>query len=248
MRVLYSGLGFTEGPCQTPDGLAFVSVSKGNLYVEGEVLAHLGGGPNGVALGPDGRLFVTQNGGVDYRAFNLPVDDPYDPVPPGVLAVGLDGQVETVVGPQGVSAPNDLVFDGHRLVFTDSGAAKVLDGELRLVSDRFEYPNGIALGPGGLWVADTHRRQVIRLADGHAVQMPGAGPDGICFDDEGRLYAACTVDGAVHVFEPDGRRLGSYVGRRGDLFTNCCLRGPDLVVTAALPGEVVAFDRSEMGG
>jgi gluconolactonase len=246
VKTLYSGEGFTEGPTPTPDGLVWVSVSRGDVRRDGRVLAHLGGGPNGTALGPDGWVYVTQNGGVDFAANGLPVDAPYDPRPPGVFRVSPDGAVvEEVVGPDGLSAPNDLVFLDGLLYFTDSGNGTVRDGSGAVIADGWRYPNGIAVDPAGrLWVADTRRKQVIDLGNGRAVDMPGPGPDGIRFDDVGRLYAACTVDAAVHVFE-DSDWVGSYRGDKGMLFTNLCLDGGRVIVTAALPGSVLAFTLGE---
>ncbi len=243
MRTLYTGTGFTEGPVVSPDGLVWVSVSKGDVYREGSLLSHLGGGPNGATLGPDGLVYVTQNGGVDYVAWGIAVDEPYEPVAPGVMRIA-EGMAEIVVGPEGLGAPNDLVFVDGDLYFTDPGVGLVLDGDMNVVSADFEYPNGIAAGPDGIWVADTARRLVACLADRRTIEMPGAGPDGIKFDDHGHLFAACTMDAAVHVFE-DGRLLGSYVGNEGDLFTNCCLRGHEIIVTSSLAGSVVSFDLSE---
>lgn len=239
-------MGFTEGPTVTPDGLTWVSVTRGCVYRDGSVLARLGGGPNGTALGSDGNLYVTQNGGIDFASYGMPTDEPFDPVPPGVVRVRPDGTFETVLGPEGLVAPNDLAFAGDQMYFTDPGAHLVFDGDMNVVASDFEYPNGIAVGPDGVWVADTARRRVVRLDDGRTVEMPGAGPDGIHMDESGRLYAACTTDMAVHVFEA-GRHAGSYMGGGAGLFTNCCMDGDDLIVTSSLAGAVVAFDISEIG-
>lgn len=246
MRTLFTQMGFTEGPSVTAEGLVWTSVSHGLVYREGEVLADLGGGPNGSTVGPDGWLYVTQNGGIDFAAWGMPAERPFEPVPPGVVRVAADGTVEHVVGPEGLEAPNDLVFLDGTLYFTDSRAGTVVDGAGNAVSRGWAYPNGIAAGPDGLWVADTERRHVRTLDRRRTVEMPGGGgPDGIRFDEAGRLYAACTVDMAVHVFS-DGRHVGSYLGDGGGLFTNCCFRGEELIVTSSLAGEVVAFDLGEM--
>ena len=60
MREIASGLKFPEGPIAMPDGsVVLVEIAGGSLTrisADGErrVIADLGGGPNGAALGPDG--------------------------------------------------------------------------------------------------------------------------------------------------------------------------------------------------
>ncbi len=68
--TLAENIGFTEGPVWTTDGRLFVtSVSRGALYegfLDGRpavAAAETGGGPNGMTLGYDGQLWITQNGG-----------------------------------------------------------------------------------------------------------------------------------------------------------------------------------------
>ena len=63
-----SGLGFPEGPLVLPDGrIAFVEEYGGCVSVleDGRVrhLAEVGGNPNGLALGADGRIYVTRGRG-----------------------------------------------------------------------------------------------------------------------------------------------------------------------------------------
>ena len=67
--VIADGLGFTEGPVWLPDGrVALTSISHGCVYIvdpSGGPLERIdtGGGPNGLACGADGTLYVAQNGG-----------------------------------------------------------------------------------------------------------------------------------------------------------------------------------------
>src|SRR5258708_40343119 len=68
-RELASGLQFPEGPIALPDGSVIVvemrrqTLSRVTPGGQVEIIAELGGGPNGAALGPDGRLYVANNGG-----------------------------------------------------------------------------------------------------------------------------------------------------------------------------------------
>src|SRR5687768_8051835 len=69
LRVLATGLRFPEGPVVLPDGSVLVTeIARGTLTRVGtdgtvDVVANLGGGPNGAALAPDGYVWVANNGG-----------------------------------------------------------------------------------------------------------------------------------------------------------------------------------------
>ena len=73
MKILCAGLRFPEGPVVMPDGSVIVTEIAGQSLVRiqsdgsSAVLAKLGGGPNGAALGPSGKLYVCNNGGVTFR-------------------------------------------------------------------------------------------------------------------------------------------------------------------------------------
>src|SRR5829696_6974627 len=68
-KVVASGLRFPEGPVPLSDGsVLVVEIERGTLtrvLPRGttEVVAFLGGGPNGAAIGPDGACYVCNNGG-----------------------------------------------------------------------------------------------------------------------------------------------------------------------------------------
>ena len=64
-----SGLKFPEGPVVMEDGsVIVVEIQSGNITRvkpngKKQVIASPGGGPNGAAIGPDGALYVCNNGG-----------------------------------------------------------------------------------------------------------------------------------------------------------------------------------------
>jgi gluconolactonase len=185
VREIARGLRFPEGPVALPDGsVLVVEIAAGRLsrvLPDGRIrtVAELGGGPNGAALGPDGRCYVCNNGGFawaerdgllsprgtapDYAGGRIEVVD---------LATGAARVLYGPDGPKGrLNGPNDLVFDAAGgFWFTDHGHthrdsrdrgavyyARADGSRLERVVFPLEMPNGIALSPDGteLYVAET---------------------------------------------------------------------------------------------
>src|SRR5205823_6262338 len=72
-RTLTDGLQFPEGPVALADGsVLLVEIAAGTLtrvMPDGtkSVVAHTGGGPNGAAIGPDGKGYIANNGGFEWH-------------------------------------------------------------------------------------------------------------------------------------------------------------------------------------
>src|SRR5882757_6097290 len=125
-ELIAEGLRFPEGPIVLPDGaILLVEVDGGSLIRiwkgKREVIAQLGGGPNGAALGPDGAVYVCNNGG-GVATTSHPVEG--GRIERVNLASGKFERVFDQIEGNSLSAPNDLVFDKHgNFWFTDFGKA-----------------------------------------------------------------------------------------------------------------------------
>src|SRR5512145_2931255 len=124
MREIASGLQFPEGPIAMADGsIVLVEIRRGTLTAvtaEGqiEVIAELGGGPNGAAVGPDGRVYVCNNGGFEWRIVNglrFPLRAAADYTTGRIErvnpATGTFERVYDCFDGERLGGPNDLVFD-----------------------------------------------------------------------------------------------------------------------------------------
>lgn len=150
-RLVADGLAFPEGPLVEPDGSVLLSemaagrVRRVRPTGEMEVVADVGGGPNGLARLADGRLLVAQSGGSRWGRGPWPRSGPgsvevFRPVGPPdtatvacVQVVGDAGTVDvfasdfrTASGERlPLSRPSDLVADPHGGVYmTDFGATR----------------------------------------------------------------------------------------------------------------------------
>ncbi|HEX8483632.1 MAG TPA: SMP-30/gluconolactonase/LRE family protein [Allosphingosinicella sp.] len=185
MELVAEGLEFPEGPVAMADGSVIVAEIKGRRITRvspdgsKDVLAESGGGPNGLAIGPDGALWIADNGGSfsfhDEMGFTIP-----GPTPPNHEGGSIrrfdfaSGRIETIyesVDGRRLIGPNDLVFDSEGgLWFTDHGCttgdgrrfgalcyASADGSNVSRQRDMLFAPNGVGLSPDGgfVYVADT---------------------------------------------------------------------------------------------
>ncbi len=211
LEIITTGLRFPEGPIAMPDGsVIVVEIEPGRItrcLPDGskQTIATPGGGPNGLAIGPDGKLYCCNNGGFNYAEANgylTPAGIASDYSGGRIERIDIDtGAVEILYksGDFGCSlrGPNDIVFDAHGgFWFTDHGKvdyekrchdivgifyAKADGSHLEEVIFPSNNPNGVGLSPDGktLYAAETYTCRLMKFnitAPGKVA--PDAGPGG----------------------------------------------------------------------
>ncbi len=235
MEVIAEGLAFPEGPVVMADGSVIVVELAGGRITRcwngrKEVVCEIGGGPNGAAIGPDGALWICNNGGLDTAKFQ------------NARGPGHEGRIERVNLSTGkfervhdscdgvpLEAPNDLVFaaDG-RLWFTDLGKSHdgirtasglftcMPDGSpLQAVFRHAVSYNGVGLSPDGsaVYCADTHQARLWRFDARPEAQRPSwvanapgpVGFDSLAVTAAGNVCVATLFQGGITTITPDGQ-------------------------------------------
>jgi len=246
---LAEGFQFTEGPIwirkdghllfsdpnanriysYDPQGAA-LSVYREHSGYEGADIADYGQpGSNGLTVDRLGRLTINQHG--NRRIVRLEAD--------GSLTV-----LASSYHAKRLNSPNDLVYksDGS-LFFTDppfglpkffadprkelafSGVFRAKDGNVTLVSDELDGPNGLAFSPDERYLYvdnwSPKRKLILRFPvrrDGStgksevfvdmSAELPGDDAlDGMKIDTEGNLYV--TAPDGVRLYSPAGKHLGT---------------------------------------
>lgn len=230
VEQLASGFGFTEGPVWCGNYLLFSDIPQNRIVrlrllregPEVTTFRHPSGNSNGNTLDGSQRLISCEH------------------TTRWVTRTETDGSVKILADRyrgKRLNSPNDVVVrsDGS-VYFTDppyglrndtdwkelacNGVYQLApDGELHLLTDDFDRPNGLAFSPDEkvLYVDDTVRRHIrafdvnqdgslsnSRLLIDMALPEPGA-PDGMKVDRKGTIY--CTGPGGFWIIDPAGKCL-----------------------------------------
>ena len=182
LSIIASGFGFPEGPVVDADGSIVITEIRNQRCTrimpdgKSELFSDCGGGPNGLAIGPDGAFYLCNNGGSLYLE-GVSISQGPHPDYAGGSVQRIDpksGHCETLYSHcdgHKLSAPNDLVFDEHGgFYFTDMGKryprhrdhggvyyARADGSEIKALAYPMLSPNGCGLSPDGktLYAADT---------------------------------------------------------------------------------------------
>jgi sugar lactone lactonase YvrE len=186
-------------------------IYRGRLGGAPEIVARTPGRTYGFALGPDGACYCA------------------DVAEPGIYRIDSEGEVDRVsagTAERPAVLPNDLAFlPSGELLYSDSGDwgagngciyAVGADGSTRVADTSCAaYPNGLCISPDGneLAVIESTLPGVSVLSLGkdgslsgrrELVMLPGTVPDGLLYDNEGRLLISCWAPDAVFRLEPGG--------------------------------------------
>lgn len=226
-EVIADGFLFTEGPVWSPEGFLLFSDIPANVVYRWSEAAGVdtfltpSGRSNGLTFHPSGYLVLAQHDGT-------------------VSLRDSSGKLQTMAqwnGGMRLNSPNDLAFHpSGELFFTDppfgvsdedrmldySGVYRLSpDGQLTLVYDGFELPNGIAFSTDftKMYVSDSQTGDILvwtvdsagNASDpkpfaniGQRTQGKGAA-DGLKTDSKGRLFT--TGPNGLIVFDQDGAEL-----------------------------------------
>ena len=219
LRIVTTGLRFPEGPVWMPDGsVILVEIESKRLTrvaTDGSktTVAQMTGGPNGAALGPDGKMYICNNGGFEWNEHPQhglrPVGQANDYTGGCIERVDLaTGKIETLYtecNGHKLRGPNDIIFDAHGgFYFTDLGKARHRDldrggiyygradgSSIKEVAYPTMTANGCGLSPDGatLYYAETESARLWAIdleAPGVAKRQTFPSPNGAA-----RFIAQC---------------------------------------------------------
>jgi len=248
-QVIADGLEFPEGPIAMNDGSVILTEIKGRRLTRvtpdgrKQTVVETGGGPNGAAIGPDGAIYITNNGGafewLDNNGLTIP--GPTPPSHTGGMIQRFDlktGELKTLYEAcdgKRLVGPNDIVFDRQGgFWFSDHGCstpegrkygalyyARIDGSHISRQRDHIISPNGVGLSPD---------EKVVYLADTML----------------GRLWAFDVIEPGV-LAPPDGFAPGRIIANLPgyQLLDSLAVEASGKVCVATIiNGGITAFDPS----
>jgi len=185
MQLVAEDFQFPEGPIAMNDGSVILTEIKRQTLTRvkpdgsKEIVVETGGGPNGAAIGPDGAIYITNNGGafewLDNGGMTIPGPTPASHTGGYIQRFDLKTGKLTTLYPEcdgkKLVGPNDIVFDkAGGFWFSDHGCstpegrkfggiyyAKIDGSHISRQRDHLISPNGIGLSPDEktVYLADT---------------------------------------------------------------------------------------------
>ena len=251
-----TGFQFVEGPVwNLQEGFLLFSdipadqILRWSPKEEVTVFRKPSGNSNGLTYDRKGRLIVCQHGNrrvtrIEKDGTETVLADRYRGKrlnSPNDVVVKSEGSVYFTDPPYGIGASDDLTRpEKQELPFQGVFRLDPEEGELTLLVDDFDRPNGLAFSPDEkvLYVADSYfGNRHIRAFDVSPEGMlhnsrvfaetkteEPAPPDGMKVDVEGNLYVSAA--GGIWVFSKDGRKLGKI--RTPETPANCAWGGADM--------------------
>jgi gluconolactonase len=256
---LHTGCRWTEGPAYFPAGryLVFSDIPNDRILRYDETTGTVGvfrtpaGYTNGHTVDRRGRLVSCEHGNrrvtrTEHDGSITVLADRYHGKrfnSPNDVVEHADGSIWFTDPSYGI----DSDYEGHQAP-SEIGGCHVYrvtpqTGEVHLVADDFDCPNGLAfsLDERQLYISDSRRRHLRRfdvhedggLSGGQVFATCDAGTfDGLRLDNAGRIWGAAH-DG-VHCFDPDGTLIGKL--RLPEVAANLTFGGPkrnDMFITAS---------------
>jgi gluconolactonase len=273
LERLATGFRFTEGPVWIPGQacLLFSDIPANCIHrmtADGRVsvFREPSGQSNGLTRDAAGRLIACEQR--NRRVTRTETDGTLSVLADSYNGQRLNSPNDVVVGPDGAiyftDPPYGIRPEQQQVPHQGVYRLDPEHGDISLVADDFDRPNGLAFSPDGkrLYIDDSSERRHIRVFDVgedgslsngrlfHDMRVPQRGaPDGMKVDAAGNVY--CTGARGVWVFDPDGRHLGTI--RMPEKPSNCAWGDRDcksLYITApaavyrirvSIPGSGVAL-------
>jgi len=200
----------------------------------------------GQVVDADGNLYCAEPDSPGSRIVKI--------TPDGKLSVYSKGPA-----PDGFMSANTPVFDrSGNMYISDTGSwSKTIDGHIYRIppaggdaevwcAQAIDTPNGIAIDPEETFIyyVETWGNSISRIEinkDGSSgriervLHMPGHVPDGIAFDESGRMWIACHRPDKICVFDISTRRLETFA----EDWQGEALRGPCHVAFAGANREIL---------